>query len=225
MIADRRPDAAARTALSLYSDAPRGDQVHTWIRWLSCPFPGIEAELPASGRILEIGCGHGLFAAYAAISNTDREVHGVDIDADKIAVAQRAADRAQQHGAKLTVDVAPSGRVPAGPWDAIVIVDVLYLLPAEAQRALLLDAVSQLADDGVLLVKEMSLSPVWKARWNSLQESLSVRVLGITEGEQEFTFVPAREIASWLGEAGLRTEVRRLDRGRLHPHQLLRARW
>ncbi len=84
-------------------------------------------------------------------------------------------------GADLTFRVAESGAVPAGPWDAIVIVDVLYLQPADAQRALLAEAATRLAAGGLLLVKEMSPAPEWKATWNRWQETVAVSVLGITE--------------------------------------------
>jgi hypothetical protein len=70
------------------------------------------------------------------------------------------------------------------------------------------------------VVKEMSTSPRWKARWNRLQEVLSVRVLRITAGGT-MVFVDPAVMAGWLREDGLDVEVRRLDAGRLHPHVML----
>lgn len=213
----------SETALQLYRGLPLAARLHTRIRWLSCPFPAIESALPETGRILELGCGHGLFAAYAAMADRGREVHGVDIDADKIEVARVVAERARTTGHTLTVDVVEPDEVPPGPWDAVVVVDVLYLLTAAEQRALLERAAAQLAPGGSLVIKEMSPTPAWKARWNAVQEGLSVRVLGITEGRREFTFVPPAEVAEWLRPLGLTVRTRRIDRGRLHPHHLLRA--
>lgn len=218
----RRPDVAGRQALKLYGHAPPTARAHVAIRWVSCPFPAVAALVPRTGRVLEVGCGHGLFAAYLALQSGDRDVTGVDVDAGKIAVASRAAARARRAGAALEVAVAPSGRVPDGPWDAIVIVDVLYLLEPDAQRALLANCRAQLGPAGVLVVKEMGTEPRWKARWNLLQETLSVRVLGITEGNG-LTFVPPATTAQWLQDLGLDVRARRLDRGRLHPHHVLVA--
>ena len=232
-VIDRRPTGAGRAALRAFRDLPVAARVHATVRWWSAPLPRVEAALPPAGRVLGIGCGHGLFSAYAALaadrSGPGRSVVGVDIDADKIALARRLA--AGLDGVDLTFRVAESGAVPVGPWDAIVIVDVLYLLPAAAQRALLTEAAGRLAPDGVLLVKEMSPTPRWKAAWNRGQETLAVSVLGITEregagpdGAPAFDFVDPATMAGWLGAQGLWTARQRLDRGRLHPHHLLLAR-
>jgi cyclopropane fatty-acyl-phospholipid synthase-like methyltransferase len=166
---------------------------------------------------LEIGCGHGLFLAYAAQLDPARRAVGVDIDPAKIRLGAAALAAL---GERVQLTVAESGQLPAGPWDAIVFRDVLYLLEPAAQRELLRRCAAELADDGVLLVKEMAPTPVWKARWNRAQETLAVRVLGITAGHQ-LHFVPTEQVRGWLAEAGLLVQVRALDRGYLHPHQLL----
>jgi 2-polyprenyl-3-methyl-5-hydroxy-6-metoxy-1,4-benzoquinol methylase len=213
----RWPDRAARAALAAYRDAPPGDRLHVWIRWLTCPFPPVVDVLPHSGRVLEVGCGHGLFSTYAARRLPGASVQGVDIDPDKIAVAQGSVSSGRPGFA-----VAESGVLPAGPWDAVVLVDVLYLLDRAGQRALLESAAGVLAPGGVLVVKDMATRPRWKARLNELQETVSVRVLRITAGSARFAFVEPDERASWLQAAGLvDVRARRLDRGRAHPHHLL----
>jgi 2-polyprenyl-3-methyl-5-hydroxy-6-metoxy-1,4-benzoquinol methylase len=213
----RWPDAAARAALAAYRAEPRAVRLHVLLRWLSCPFPPVVDVLPATGRVLEVGCGHGLFSTYVTRRLPAVQVHGVDIDADKIAVARRSAA-----GDRPVFAVAESGELPAGPWDAVVLVDVLYLLEEARQRALLDSAAAVLAPGGVLVVKDMDTRPGWKARLNALQETVSVRLLRITAGSSRFAFVEPEERARWLLAAGLvDVRCRRLDRGRAHPHHLL----
>ena len=235
MIWSRRPIGAGRAALRAYRALPLIARVHATVRWWSAPFPALEAAVPRAGRILEIGCGHGLFSTFLALSSAQRLVVGVDIDATKIALAQAVAHGLP--GEDLRFEVGASGTVPAGPWHAIVIVDVLYLLPAGRQADLLAAAVQQLAPGGLLLIKEMSPTPPWKARWNRWQEAVSVSILGITQtaGERpaavasdgrfrrggRFEFVDPATMAGWLRGLGLTTSSRRLDRHRLHPHSLL----
>jgi 2-polyprenyl-3-methyl-5-hydroxy-6-metoxy-1,4-benzoquinol methylase len=215
----RWPDRAARSALAAYRTAPRAAKLHVLIRWLSCPFPPVVAVLPETGRVLEVGCGHGLFSTYVTRRLPGLRVHGLDIDAGKVAVAERSTGTAAD---RLSFAVADAGVLPAGPWDAVVLVDVLYLLDEAAQRALLASCAAVLAPGGVLVVKDMSTRPRWKAAANRVQETMSVRVLRITAGSADFTFVEPDERAGWLVAAGLRdTQARRLDRGRVHPHHLL----
>lgn len=212
----RRPDAAGRRALALYRSASLGVRAHVTVRWFTAPFPAVAAALPPAGRVLEIGCGHGLFSAYAALLDPEREVLGVDIDGDKIAAGAVAARGVE----RLELRRAPDGAVPAGPWDAVVFVDVLYLLGADQQRRLLAEAVAQLAPGGRVVVKEMGTEPRWKVRWNTFQETVSVKILRITEGSS-FDFVDPRTMARWLTDLGLTVELRRLDARRVHPHHLL----
>lgn len=50
--------------------------------------------LPTEGRILDVGCGFGLFAAYFAQTQPQRIITGVDSNARRIAMAQsHALDR------------------------------------------------------------------------------------------------------------------------------------
>ncbi len=78
-------------------------------------------------------------------------------------------------------------------------------------------AASALVPGGRVVVKELDVTPEWKARWSEFQEVLATRVLRITEGD-ELELVPCRDVTDAMRAAGLEVEVRRLDRGRLHPH-------
>lgn len=217
------PEDPMRAAMGLYRRAPAGVRAHVWMRRHTCPLEPVAAAVPATGRVLDIGCGHGLFSAYLALQSHRRSVRGVDVDAAKIGWGREAAERARRTGADLQLDVAAPGRLPEGPWDAIVIVDVLYLLDQTAQQALLEGCADRLAAGGVLVVKEMADRPRWKFRWNQLQETISVRLLGITEG-RSFTFLPPSRLEAIMRRQGLETSATRLDRGRPHPHLLIVAR-
>jgi 2-polyprenyl-3-methyl-5-hydroxy-6-metoxy-1,4-benzoquinol methylase len=214
-------DDRART-LACFAGLPRRERLHVRGRWASCPIPALEAEVPRAGRILEVGCGHGLVSVHLALRSPARRVTGTDIDRHKIELATRAAaslpDDRRPHFAHR-----PDGSVPDGPWDAIVVVDVLYLLAPPDEAALLDACVAQLAPGGVLLCKETDVEPRWKHRLAAAQEVLATRVLRITEGDT-VQFTPIAQLASSLRERGLEVSQRRLDRGSLHPHALVVAR-
>ena len=206
--------------LSLYRAAPLAVRAHVWGRWATCPFERVAARVPTSGRVLEVGCGYGLFSCHLALTSPTRSVLGVDVDLRKIVHAQLAAQRARGRGARAEFHLSPPGEVPDGPWDAIVIVDVLYLLDPDAQEGLLHTCAHQLALGGVLVVKEMARSPRWKATWNAAQETLAVRVLRITAGEG-LTFLDPTVVAGWMDEDGLAVHHEPIDRGYPHPHHLV----
>ena len=206
----------AERVLDAYSGLGRGDRFHVAMRWRSCPFPEVEAAVPRAGRVLEVGCGHGLLSLYLAATSTERTVVGVDIDAAKLVSARQAA-----RAAGLPVTFAET--IPDGSWDAITIVDVLYLLGEGPALDLLRELAAKLAPGGVLAVKEIDVRPRWKyqlARW---QEIVATRITHITEGEG-VAFVPPAVIDRTLTEAGLFVTRRSLARHSLYPHLLLIAR-
>jgi len=167
----------------LYRAAPWPVRLHLALRSMSCPFAAIAQVVPTAGTILDVGCGHGLFAMSLAVASPARRVHGTDIDDRKLRHAARAAATARRGGVDVVFSITPSGQTPTGCWDCILIVDVLYLLEADAQRALLQRCAERLAPNGLLVVKEMARHPAWKLAWNTAQEAISVRILQITRGD------------------------------------------
>ena len=208
---------AGRRVRDAYRILGRGDRFHVAVRWWSCPFGEVEARVPRSGRVLDVGCGHGSFALYLAARASERVVTGVDVDEPKLASARRAAAHA---GLPVTFVPAPDGALPAGPWDAITVVDVLYLLGPAAALALVGEAARALAPGGVLVVKEIDVRPRWKYELARAQEIVSTRVTHITEGTG-VAFVPPADLEAAMAAAGLVVERVPLGRGSLHPHLLL----
>jgi len=196
-----------------YAGESVGVRAHIALRWWSCPFGAILGEMPKGRVVLDYGCGHGLLALEAA-ARRGVSVLGVDIDPAKIAIARRAATAA------VRFDVIRPGEVPAGSWEVICVVDMLYLLSPTDRRALLADLAARLAPGGVLIVKEMDSRPPVKAAWMRLQEHVMVRLLGLTLGAS-LSFTDAAEIVESLRSCGLEVRSRSLHRHYLHPHHLV----
>lgn len=206
--------------LALFDHAPKRDRLHVRGRFRTCPVAVIEAEVPQRGRVLEIGCGHGLVSAYLALSASGREVTGIDIDARKIAIASHAQSHADHATVHLAFRHVEAGEMPDGKWDAIVIVDVLYLLDEAAERALLEACVERLDDHGVLVIKETDVVPRWKHRVAKVQEIVATKILRITAGSA-LSFRPIARLADRLRSLGLDVVTRRVDKGYLYPHALV----
>lgn len=211
-------NALVARAVAAYAAEPRGVRFHVGVRARTCPFAELESRVPRSGHVVDVGCGHGLGSLVLALGGPARAVLGVDIDADKIPHGVAAAARVG--AANVAFEAIEPGWRPAVAADAIVLVDVLYLLGREAARALLADLCGWLAPGGQLLVKEIDVVPRWKYQLARLQELVATRVTRITEGEQ-VDFLAPDDIAAVLAAAGLEVEHVPLHRGRPHPHHLV----
>ncbi len=210
-------DAIGRRVQAAFAGAPRSERLHVTGRLRSCPVEAVHAATPVRGRVLDFGCGHGAVTLYLALAAPERTMTGVDVDGDKIELARVAARDA---GVVVHFDaVAPDSR-PAGEWDAITIVDVLYLLGEKAALDVIDLAASSLAAGGVVVIKEIDVRPRWKYWVATFQELLATKVLRITEGSN-VRFIPPDVIGERLEAAGLRVEHRPAHRRRLHPHHLV----
>ena len=107
----------------------------------------------------------------------------------------------------------------SGPCQAILLIDVLYLLSRAQQERALRDCYARLAPGGVLLIKTMDYKPRWKAALNQAEEWLAVRLLALTLADRgSFAFRSLAEWATLCVTIGFRVETVRLDRGYYHPH-------
>lgn len=210
-------DAVGRRVEAAFAGAPRNERLHVAGRLRSCPVAAVASATPRRGRILDFGCGHGVVSLYLAMTAPDREVTGVDVDGDKIADARLAAKAADVDVAFEEVE---SDYRPAGEWDAIVIVDVLYLLGEAAALDVVDAAVSALAPGGALVIKEIDVRPRAKYWLATAQEFVATKVLRITEGTRVH-FVPPKVLDERLRRHGLAVEHKPCHHGRLHPHHLI----
>lgn len=207
-------------ALGLYRGLPPAVRLHTAIRAWTAPLEAVLERVPAEGRLLEVGCGHGLFANAAALRHPRLCVLGIDPAPRKIRWAQATV------GARGNVRFRCQEleEVEEAGFDAVAVIDVLYLVARERWPAFLAACRERLRPGGRLLLKEVDVRPRWKFHRCLAQETLSVRLLGITRGSS-FAFAGREEMAGVLREAGFE-DVRTSDvgEGYLTPHVLYEAR-
>ncbi|MEL7207902.1 MAG: class I SAM-dependent methyltransferase [Actinomycetota bacterium] len=211
---------ARREALRPFRGERWPVRAHVALRWATSPVAEVVESVPEGGHLLEVGCGHGLYGLAALRDRIDR-LTGVDPDERKIAVARRAAadsDATFRVGSVDVVDASES-------FDAVLVVDVLYLIPEMEQRAWLEAVAERVAPGGVLVIKEMRTDRRLKLAWTRAQEWAATRVVRVTEGGREgFRFRSPSEIENWLEELGFGVDARSLDRWSPWPHQLVVAR-
>jgi 2-polyprenyl-3-methyl-5-hydroxy-6-metoxy-1,4-benzoquinol methylase len=206
-------------ALRLYRPLPLPVRMHTKIRAWTCPFAPVLDRVPAEGRLLEVGCGHGLFANAAALGHPGLDVLGVDPAPEKIRWAEATVDgRSNVRFARGGVD-----DVRERGFDLLAVIDVLYLVAREAWPAFLGSCRERLRPGGRLLLKEVDVVPRWKFYRCLAQEVVSVRLVGITHGHS-FGFAGRSEMAELLRACGFASiQTSDLGRGYLTPHVLYEA--
>ena len=184
--------------LALYDDSPTADRLFVRARAFLSDLALLERHAPRAGAILDLGSGHGLVSNLLALGSAERRVTGIDVDPAKVAAARRTI------GARRNVqfEVADATAYDGGPFAAITVADVFYLIPPPLQRELLASCRRMLAPDGVLLWKSQVRRPRWKYAITRGQEWL-MTTLGPTSGHGLY-FLDTDESLDAMRAAGFR---------------------
>ncbi|WP_085810927.1 bifunctional 2-polyprenyl-6-hydroxyphenol methylase/3-demethylubiquinol 3-O-methyltransferase UbiG [Sphingomonas sp. TZW2008] len=189
-----RPAAIAAVARDLYRNASPAPRALQSLRPFICPFEALLPWVPERGRMLDIGCGAGLFLGLVAQARPQITAIGFDASRGAIAAAQQMA---LEHFGDERIDFRYSAveeAWPARPFDAVSIVDVLHHIPVDGQRTVVEQALAHVAPGGVLIYKDMADRPLLKAGWNRLHDLVMAR--------QWIRYRPIEEVRAWVEQAG-----------------------
>jgi 2-polyprenyl-6-hydroxyphenyl methylase/3-demethylubiquinone-9 3-methyltransferase len=136
--------------------------------------------LPKKGRILDLGCGHGLLALALALESPERQVLGIDHDSARV----KAANGAAQGMSSLSFREGSVLEPPSGPFSGIAMIDVMHYFEPTLQRQIFTQALSALEPGGVLIVREVDPAGGGLASWfNRFYEKLATAT-GFTQAQK-----------------------------------------
>lgn len=172
--------------------------------------------LPPAGRVLDFGCGFGLFSLYYASQARDRQVTGIDLDAARIARAQRSAGKLGLTNVRYEVGDVLAWQ-PDAPFDAIYMLDVIHHLPAAMVPEFLARIRSFLAPGGILVIKDVADRPYFKMLFTLALDRLMV-------GLEPIRYWPPDELRELLRRLGFEVFRHRMTDVLPYPHVLYVAR-
>jgi 2-polyprenyl-6-hydroxyphenyl methylase/3-demethylubiquinone-9 3-methyltransferase len=129
--------------------------------------------LPRNGRILDLGCGFGLFSLYFALDSPERKITGVDLDADRIEAATRCARRLGVENVEY-INTNVLDWKGAAQFDAVFMLDLVHHLPKHEVADFLGRIAELVAPGGVLILKDVSNKPYYKMLFTLALDRLMV---------------------------------------------------
>jgi len=188
--------------------------------------------LSARDRILDLGCGQGLLAAWLigaqrcydgggwpttwAPPPRPRTIRGIELMRRELARAPRGLGEAVEfvQGDIRTAEF--------GTADTVVILDVLHYLSPDAQRQVLQRVRAALPRDGLLLLRVADADGGWRFRYTRGLDQLMLRVRGYESAAQH-----CRPLAEWRAElavCGFTSDTRPMSQGTPFANVLVIAR-
>lgn len=205
---DRLPSdrELSKIARDLYRANSLSVRAKQCMRPLICPFAEVLRDVPVRSRVLDVGCGGGMLLGCLAVR--DRMKHGVGVDVSEDDLAQaRVMSRHNNLEDRLEfMRIEEEAMWPEGPFDVVLLVDVMHHLPAHVQRHVFLKVAGALSEGGRFIYKDIPPRPLWRASANRIHDAIVSR--------EWVRYVSEAQIKEWAAESGFRT-IRRWTRNRL----------
>jgi SAM-dependent methyltransferase len=172
--------------------------------------------LPDEGRILDIGCGFGLFAAYFGQTQPARQIVGVDPNERRIEMARRVCAKVGITGHSFVAGDARTAPLE-GQFSGAYVLDVMHHIPGPDQLALLERLRDVLAPRGVLVIKDITTEPAFGLEFTRL---LDRAMVGWNE---PLAYRHHREWGELLSSLGFHVRMVRVPDVLPYPHVVIAA--
>lgn len=172
--------------------------------------------LPDEGRILDIGCGFGLFAAYFGQTQPARRIVGVDPNGRRVATARHVCEKLGLDGHRFLAGDARDVALE-GSFDGAYVLDVMHHVPKDDQLPLLERLRDLLAPRGVLVLKDITTEPHLQLKFTELLDRAMVG------WDEPLAYRHHREWGEMLASLGFHVRMVRVPDVLPYPHVVIAA--
>lgn len=170
---------------------PLKDKLFCLLRYITAPFNEMEKMVPKKGKILDIGCGHGLFELILKIKSNKRVITAIDPDSKKIQLAKKIEELfTNLKFSDSTTNLTNNNY----QMDCCILSDVDYLLDGKGKTQILQQAKFNLKNTGTIIFKTVINNGSIGYYLGYLQELIIVSLLKKTYSKKNnFTFFTIEE--------------------------------
>ena len=133
--------------------------------------------IPKNHKILDIGCGYGFLSYILSFTGKEREILGLDYDAEKISIAQNGFLRSKNLDFKHQ-DIL---NFKFKNYDTIILSDVLHYLQPKEREFILLECVKSISADGMIIIRDGDAELKEKHKGTKLTELFSTQIIGFNK--------------------------------------------
>lgn len=179
---------------ALYRDCGPATRVLVKGRPFICPFHRLMDAIPDGSRVLDVGCGTGVFLNLLASAGKLDCGLGIDANSAAIEEARRAAagldeDQRPQFEHRLVEQ-----GLPDGMFDVVSMVDVVHHIDPAFQQQAIEDIVAKVREGGLFVFKDMRKDQVFRSTMNRLHD--------LVLAQDWITYVAGSTIESWVTNQG-----------------------
>lgn len=170
---------------------PLKDKLFCLLRYITAPFNEMEKMVPKKGKILDIGCGHGLFELILKSKSNKRVITAIDPDSKKIQLAKKIEELfTNLKFSDSTTNLTNNNY----QMDCCILSDVDYLLDGKGKTQILQQAKFNLKNTGTIIFKTVINNGSIGYYLGYLQELIIVSLLKKTYSKKNnFTFFTIEE--------------------------------
>lgn len=162
-----------------------------------------DSLIPNNARVYDLGCGHGFLSCFLHLKSEDREIIGVDYDADKIDIANNYFMFKDKKNINFLKENIIDVRLDSP--DIILLNDVLHYLDKESQLKVLHHCLNNLNKTGLIFIREGEKNNK-NHIFTKFTEFLSTKIFKFNKTEGRLNFITSLTISDLSNKYDLRKE-------------------